>query len=40
MSPKSHYHLIFDKSYQKTNVGEKTASLTNGIGKTGCMHVE
>jgi hypothetical protein len=39
ISPKNFNHLILDKS-TKTSIGEKTIFSTNGVGKTGCSHVE
>jgi hypothetical protein len=35
MNPHSYTHLIFDKGAE--NNGEKTASSTNGAGKSGCL---
>jgi hypothetical protein len=33
----SYIHLIIDK-WVKSILGEKTASSTNGVGKTGCIY--
>ena len=49
MSAHNYYHLIFYKEANnnnhhhqknKTNIGEKRASSTNGVGKTGCLHAD
>jgi hypothetical protein len=39
MNPHSYSHLIFDKGTQTYN-GEKTASSTNVVGKTGYLSAE
>jgi hypothetical protein len=39
MNPHTYLHLIFDK-VSKTYDGEKTDSLTNVAGKSGCLPIE
>jgi hypothetical protein len=38
INPHSYSHLIFDKG--AIYIGEKTASSTNGAGKTGYLYAE
>ena len=40
ISPLTYEHLSFDKNKPKLYNGKKKASSTNGVGITGCRHIE